>query len=81
MVKVKLYYSSQITEGIKKKFETTIMFNYGNDIQRNSTNKLITDAWDSMQSSVSNYFRYVNSRRESKSRTKQNRLTNFLFCS
>ncbi|XP_045158565.2 CD82 antigen-like isoform X2 [Mercenaria mercenaria] len=49
---VSFIFKDDITEGIKTKFETTIMFNYGNDIQRNSTNKLITDAWDSMQSSL-----------------------------
>ena len=42
----------QIEEGIKKRFETTIIKQYGVDVTRNSTNKLITDAWDSMQRSV-----------------------------
>lgn len=49
---VSFIFRDEITEGIKEKFETTITLNYGNDIQRNSTNKLITDAWDSMQSSL-----------------------------
>ena len=44
----------QIEEGIKKRFETTIIKQYGVDVTRNSTNKLITDAWDSMQRSVCN---------------------------
>ncbi|KAL4235782.1 Tetraspanin-18 [Mactra antiquata] len=49
---VSFIFKDEIAQDIKKKFETTILYNYGNDIQRNSTNKLITDAWDSMQSSL-----------------------------
>lgn len=41
-----------MAEGVKKRFETSIIYSYGVDIQKNTTNMLITDAWDSMQKSV-----------------------------
>lgn len=49
---VSFIFRTEIEDGIKKRFETTIIKQYGVDITRNSTNKLITDAWDSMQRSL-----------------------------
>ncbi|XP_052257032.1 CD151 antigen-like isoform X3 [Dreissena polymorpha] len=49
---VSFIFRDEITNDVKKKFETTIIFNYGVDVQRNSSNKLITDAVDSMQQAL-----------------------------
>lgn len=49
---VSFIFKDDLAEGIKKRFETTIIYNYGIDIQKNTTNKLITDAWDSMQQTL-----------------------------
>jgi len=35
--------------------EDTLKEHYGVDLRKNSENRLITDAWDSMQRSVSDY--------------------------
>lgn len=43
----------QITEDIKSKLEYTLQTQYGQDVRGNTTNRLITDAWDSMQRKVS----------------------------
>lgn len=49
---VSFIFKDDIADGVKKRFETTIIYNYGVEIQKNSTNKLITDAWDSMQQAL-----------------------------
>ncbi|XP_052777101.1 tetraspanin-4-like isoform X2 [Mya arenaria] len=49
---VSFIFKDDIIEGIQNRFVKTIMYNYGVDVQRNSTNKLITDAWDSMQQAL-----------------------------
>lgn len=49
---VSFIFKDDIADGIKRRFETTIIKNYGVDIQKNQTNKLITDAWDSMQQAL-----------------------------
>lgn len=43
----------QISEDIKTKLESTLQTQYGQDVRGNTTNRLITDAWDSMQRKVS----------------------------
>lgn len=43
----------QISEDIKTKLEYTLQTQYGQDVRGNTTNRLITDAWDSMQRKVS----------------------------
>ncbi|XP_048764354.1 leukocyte surface antigen CD53-like isoform X2 [Ostrea edulis] len=39
----------KLEEDIKEHFEDTLKFQYGMDINKNSQNNLITDAWDAMQ--------------------------------
>ncbi|XP_048764349.1 tetraspanin-18-like isoform X3 [Ostrea edulis] len=42
-------FRENISEDIKKKLEYTLENQYGREIRANTTNRLITDAWDSMQ--------------------------------
>ncbi|XP_061192469.1 tetraspanin-18B-like isoform X3 [Saccostrea echinata] len=42
-------FRDQITEDIKVKLERTLQNQYGMDVRGNTTNRLVTDAWDSMQ--------------------------------
>ena len=44
----------QITVEIKDKMKASVKYQYGNKIRTNSTNRMITDAWDSMQRKVCN---------------------------
>ncbi|XP_022318036.2 tetraspanin-18-like isoform X4 [Crassostrea virginica] len=42
-------FREKISEDIKTKLESTLQTQYGQDVRGNTTNRLITDAWDSMQ--------------------------------
>ncbi|XP_062591273.1 tetraspanin-18B-like isoform X3 [Saccostrea cucullata] len=42
-------FRDHITDDIKQKLEQTLQNQYGMDVRGNTTNRLITDAWDSMQ--------------------------------
>ncbi|XP_078318984.1 uncharacterized protein LOC111121175 isoform X7 [Crassostrea virginica] len=46
-------FREKISEDIKTKLESTLQTQYGQDVRGNTTNRLITDAWDSMQRKVS----------------------------
>ncbi|KAL3867848.1 hypothetical protein ACJMK2_040694 [Sinanodonta woodiana] len=45
-------FKDEISDKIKERFKVTIIKQYGIDIQRNTTNKMLTDAWDSMQQAL-----------------------------
>ncbi|XP_052058610.1 tetraspanin-18-like isoform X2 [Mytilus californianus] len=44
-----IIFRTKITEGMKRRFEDTLEYNYNVDIIKNSENRLLTDAWDAMQ--------------------------------
>jgi len=42
----------QISVDLKEKFRTTIQVQYGYETRTNTENRLVTDAWDSLQRKV-----------------------------
>ena len=42
----------QLEEDVSEYFKKTLILNYGVDVDKNTTNRLITDAWDAMQRQV-----------------------------